>query len=103
MALSALLRGQLVVMLLGACACGGATSVPTMARLRIVATPSTARIELEEQFFAPARALDENPAVLEPGLHLVTIRAAGYFPHDLELQLPAGLTTVEVSLRPIPR
>jgi hypothetical protein len=32
----------------------------------------------------------------------MTIRAEDHFPHDVEIDLPAGETTVTVELRPIP-
>ena len=32
----------------------------------------------------------------------MTIQAEDHFPHDMELDLPAGETTITVELRPIP-
>jgi hypothetical protein len=32
----------------------------------------------------------------------MTVQAEDHFPHDMELSLPAGETTVTVELRPIP-
>jgi hypothetical protein len=33
----------------------------------------------------------------------LTITADGYFPHDLDLDLAPGTTTVRVALRPVPQ
>jgi hypothetical protein len=46
--------------------------------------------------------LDKKPARLTPGPKRVTVEAPGYFPHDLEIDLPAGTTTINIKLRPIP-
>jgi hypothetical protein len=32
----------------------------------------------------------------------MTVQADDHFPHDMELDLPPGLTTLEVELRPVP-
>jgi len=46
--------------------------------------------------------LAAEPKALIPGMHLMTVTADDYFPHDMELDLPPGTTTVEIELRPIP-
>ena len=74
----------------------------TPAQLLVVAEPETAQVEVDERFAGSARLLAVRPKELTPGVHRVTVRAPGYFPHDLELDLPPGETTITVSLRPIP-
>jgi len=49
-----------------------------------------------------ARVLQKQPAALTPGKHRITIEAPNYFPHDLELDLPVGVTSLEIKLRPVP-
>ena len=83
-------------------ACGGVTSPPTRAQLRIISVPDTARVDIDERFAGSGRLLSVRPKDLTPGAHRVSVSAPGYFPHDLELELPAGETTVNVSLRAIP-
>lgn len=83
-------------------ACGGVSTAPTRAQLRVIAEPDTARVDIDERFAGSGRLLSVRPKDLTPGSHRVSISAPGYFPHDLELELPAGETTVNVSLRPIP-
>ena len=85
-------------------ACGGAKPVPTQpATLRVVAEPATATVQVDERFVGAARVLDAHPAPLTAGKHRVTLEAPGYFPHDLEVTLAPGVTTVEVKLRAVPQ
>lgn len=84
-------------------ACGGAQKKrASPAALRTVVEPGTARVEVDERFVGAARVLDKRPVALAPGRRRVTIEAPGYFPHDLEVELKPGVTTLEVKLRPIP-
>ncbi len=89
----------LVALLAG---CGAAAPAREPAQLRVVAEPDNASVYVDDRFVATARRLSRRPEALRPGVHHVTIAAPGHFPHDLELDLPAGVTTVEISLRPIP-
>lgn len=72
------------------------------AELRIVAVPVSATVQVNERFVGAARVLDKRPAKLSPGKKRITIEAPGYFPHDLEVELPAGVTTINIKLRPVP-
>ena len=83
-------------------ACGGVSTAPTRAQLRVIAVPDTARVDIDERFAGSGRLLSVRPKDLAAGTHHVSVRAPGYFPHDLELELPPGETTVNVSLRAIP-
>ena len=85
-------------------ACGAAKPTPTKpAALRVVAEPPTATVQVDERFVGAARVLDVRPAPLGAGKHRVTVEAPGYFPHDLEVTLAPGVTTVEVKLRAVPK
>jgi hypothetical protein len=84
---------------LGAC---GAAVPRASAELRVVAEPASARVYINDRFVATGRILSRRPERLRTGVHHVTIQADGYFPHDVEVDLPEGLTTLEVGLRPIP-
>jgi len=75
---------------------------PQAAELAVVAEPENATVYVNERFAGTAQVLADRPEVLSPGVHFVTIRAPGYFPHDLRLELPPGRTTVRIRLRPIP-
>lgn len=72
------------------------------ARLKVVATPDNASVYVDGHYFGRAKVLAVEPKALVPGMHLMTIQADDHFPHDLELDLPPGITTVEIALRPIP-
>ncbi len=72
------------------------------ATLRVRVEPDSARVSIDDRYAARARALDATPRAVATGEHLITIEADGYFPHDLEVDLPPGETTVEVRLRAIP-
>jgi hypothetical protein len=78
------------------------TVMPRPAELRVIARPENARIYLDDRFVATARVLARRPETVRTGVHYMTVTADGYFPHDVELELPSGVTTVEISLRPVP-
>ncbi|MFN9813794.1 MAG: hypothetical protein ACK6CU_29635 [Deltaproteobacteria bacterium] len=82
--------------------CAGAPSPAGSAQVRFVLDPETARVYTDERFLGAARVLAVRPIQLRVGPRRFTITAEGYFPHDLEVELPAGLTTIRVRLRPIP-
>jgi hypothetical protein len=92
----------LLSVVLAACA---ATHKPKtrQAELRAVVEPSNALVQVDETFVGAARVLEKRPAQLSPGKHRVTVDAAGYFPHDVELDLAPGVTTLTLKLRAIPR
>jgi hypothetical protein len=87
-----------------ATACGGAQRArdEPAAELRVIAVPDSAIVEVNERFAGAARVLDKHPLRLKPGKKRVTIAAPGYFPHDLELDLPVGVTKLAIKLRPVP-
>jgi len=98
-------RGGLSVVLLAAlCACAG-THKPKgrPAELRAVVEPPTAIVQVDEKFVGSARVLEKRPAQLTPGKHRVTVEAPGFFPHDVQLELAPGVTTLQLKLRAIPR
>lgn len=72
------------------------------ASLRVISEQPTAEVIVEGRFIGLASRLAVRPAQLRPGMHHITIQAHGYFPHDLEQELPSGETVVRISLRPIP-
>ena len=55
-----------------------------------------------DRFVGSAHLLQKQPKALPTGVKYLTFKAPGYFPHDLQIKLPAGETTVNVKLRPIP-
>lgn len=84
-------------------ACGyGTMPRSEAAQLRVIAEPPEARIYVDERFVATGRALAQRPRAFEAGSHRLTIEAPGFFPHDLEVALKPGVTTLRVTLRPIP-
>ncbi len=84
-------------------ACGGAQHPREKpAQLRVLAVPATATVQVDERFVGAARVLAKQPATVSPGKHRVTVEAPNYFPHDIELDLPAGVTSLEIKLRPVP-
>lgn len=81
--------------------CGGAPR-PTPAGIKVVAQPADARVYVDDRFVASARVLAVRPHELPAGVHRITIEAPGFFPHDIETELPPGVSTIEISLRPVP-
>lgn len=72
------------------------------AALRVRAVPENARVVIDDDTVVAAAATAAQPVRLSVGRHLITVEADGYFPHDLEVDLPSGETAVDVSLRPLP-
>jgi hypothetical protein len=90
-----------LTLLLAGCA---ATQLPRSrpAELRTLVEPPTASVQIDERFVGAARVLAMRPASVKPGKHRLTVEAPGYFPHDAELELAPGVTTVNLKLRPVP-
>ncbi len=78
------------------------TVAPEPARLRIISTPPNASVYIDGHYFGRATVLAQEPKALAPGVHLMTVQAEDHFPHDMELELPRGVTAITVELRPIP-
>lgn len=83
-------------------ACAGAPQPAQTAEVRLMIEPATARVYTDERFVGGARVLATRAVSFRAGPRRLTITADGFFPHDLDLDLPPGTTTVRVSLRPIP-
>lgn len=101
-ALRRLLPWALGAALLAVAGCGGAPRPVETARVRFLIEPDTARVYADDRFVGAGRVLARRPASFRPGPRHFTITADGYFPHDVEVDLPEGLTTVRLRLRPVP-
>jgi hypothetical protein len=101
-AVSFRLRAGLLGLLVLAGACSVQLNRKPSASLRVVADPPEATVYVNEQFVGSAKVLDVRPKALSEGEHRVTVRAPGYFPHDLVVDLVPGVTTVRIALRPVP-
>lgn len=91
----------LLVLVAMGCAKQG-TVAPEPARLQVVAVPADASVYIDGHYFGRASVLSQEPKALAPGAHLMTVQADAYFPHDMELELPPGVTTLNIELRPVP-
>ncbi len=102
--LSALTRSSLLSLLLWtACAPPQSPAVPTIS-LRLRGTPPTATVIIDEEALGTLDFVGAHGVALPPGVHHVTVKAAGYFPSDREVNAEAGSPPVrlEVTLTPIP-
>lgn len=99
----ALLTAALALAIGGASVgCAGGPRVQPRAQVRFLVEPDTARIYTDERFVGSARVLAVRPAEFRAGPRRFSITAEGYFPHDVEVDLAPGTTTIELRLRPIP-
>ncbi len=97
------MRALVLMLALATMGCAKKDAVrPETARLKVLATPSSASVYVDGHYFGRARVLAVEPKRLVPGLHLMTVTADDHFPHDVKLDLPPGTTTVEIKLRPMP-
>ncbi len=98
----ALRLGLGLAVALGAVGCGGQAPVREQARVRFILEPANARVYIEDRFVGAGQVLRRRPESFPPGPRHFTVTAQGYFPHDVEVDLPSGLTTIRLSLRPVP-
>lgn len=96
------MRGFLLLVAIALAACGSTQHPRDTAELIVIVNPDSASVYVDDHFAATARVFAERPMSFAPGVRHITITADGYFPHDVEANLPAGSTTVRVSLRAIP-
>lgn|GEM_PF-2961544 len=97
------MRPWLLALALFASGCGGGRgAAPSTGSVRFVVTPETARVYTDDHFVGTARVLAERAEEFRAGPRRFTLTADGYFPHDLEVQVVPGTTTVEIRLRPVP-
>ncbi len=82
--------------------CGARQAARERAEVRFVVEPEEARIYVEDRFVGAAAVLNRRPERFAPGPRHFTVTARGYFPHDVEVDLPSGLTTIRLRLRPVP-
>lgn len=102
MARSAALVCAMLLASLSLASCVRPPPPPQLAKLRVLAEPETTTVYVDDRYIGSARVLAAKPRSLSPGIKLVTFKAPGYFPHDVRLDLPSGLTTVRMKLRKIP-
>lgn len=92
----------ILLVVLSACGASQHPSSERFAELRVIAVPENALVEVNERSVGSSRVLAKRPAKLKLGMKRITISAPGYFPHDLEVDLPEGETKIEIKLRPVP-
>lgn len=102
MARSAALAFAVLIASLSLASCVRPVPPPRLAKLRVLAEPETTTVYVDDRYVGSARVLAAKPRSLSPGVKLVTFKAPGYFPHDVRLDLPSGVTTVRMKLRKIP-
>ncbi len=90
-------------LMLAACGAAQHPRKEATAELRVTAVPENAVVEVNERSVGSARVLSKRPVKLKTGVKRISISAPGYFPHDLEVNLPAGETKIDVKLRAVPR
>jgi len=101
-ALRVAITALLAITAAASCSGGRAAAPAPVAYLRVVADPRSATVFENDQFLGSARLLAEQPKPLSPGVKYLTFKAPGYFPIELRLDVPPGLSTIKVTLRPIP-
>ena len=98
----AVVAGLALVVLGSVAGCAGGPRPAAQAQVRFVVTPDAARVYSDERFIGSARVLARRPASFRAGPRRFTLTAEGYFPHDLDVDLAPGETTIEIALRPTP-
>jgi hypothetical protein len=85
------------------CAPPGAAPGPTMS-LRLLGSPADATVIVDDQALGTLDFVAVHGVALPPGVHHLTVKAAGYFPWDHEVTAEAGapLLRLKVALTPLP-
>jgi PEGA domain len=80
-----------------------ASSQPTIS-LRMRGTPSGATVIIDEEALGTLDFVSAHGVALPPGVHHVTVKAAGYFPSDVAVDARPGTPPValEIALIPVP-
>ncbi len=88
---------------LAACQPAQSPKQPTVS-LRIKGTPASATVIIDEEALGTLDFVAAHGVALPPGVHHVTVKAAGYFPSDVAVDAKAGAGPValEVALIPVP-
>jgi len=86
-----------------ACAPPATAPGPTMS-LRLLGSPADATVIVDDQAIGTLDFVAAHGVALPPGVHHLTVKAAGYFPWDHEVIAQAGapLLRLEVALAPLP-
>lgn len=95
-----IVRAALALSLVSGCA--GAPVAREQASVRFLIEPPNARVYVEDRFVGAAALLRRRPESFPPGRRHFTVTADGHFPHDVQVDLPSGLTTIRLRLRPVP-
>lgn len=96
------LASVVVLLAVTAMGCAGAPRAREAAQVRFMIEPDTARVYADDRFVGAARVLARRPERFAPGPRHFTITAEDHFPHDVEVDLPSGVTTIRLRLRPVP-
>jgi hypothetical protein len=87
---------------LGGCMQAPPQAAPKVASLRVTAEPPETTVYESDHFLGTARLLAKQPKQLKPGVKYLSFKAPGYFPHDMQVDLAPGETSIKIKLRPIP-
>jgi hypothetical protein len=93
----------LVAALGGGCQPAQSAHQPTVS-FRIRGTPSSATVIIDEEALGTLDFVSAHGVALPPGVHHVTVKAAGYFPSDtaVDARLGSPPVALEVALVPVP-
>jgi hypothetical protein len=79
----------LLALLLAACI-GRTPMPPETVSLRLVGSPKTATVYIDDQPIGQLDFVQAHGVALPPGTHRITVQAPGYFPWDREVQAKAA-------------
>jgi hypothetical protein len=85
-------------------ACAPAPVAPRTVSLRMRGSPQDASVIIDEEDIGPLAVVQARGVALPPGVHHITVQAAGYFPWDKEVQAKEGDAPIhlDVTLLPVP-
>jgi PEGA domain-containing protein len=87
----------------GSCRPAETARAPTMS-LRLQGSPADATVIVDDDALGTLDFVAAHGVALPPGVHHLTVKAAGYFPWDREITAQAGAPPLklEVALTPVP-
>ncbi|MCL2723703.1 MAG: PEGA domain-containing protein [Polyangiaceae bacterium] len=98
-----LMTAFVIVVGASAVACGPPAAVPTVS-MRMTGSPPHASVTIDDEFVGVLAVVAARGVALSPGVHHITVLAAGYFPWDKTVKANEGgaMVRLDVHLVPIP-
>ena len=91
-------HAALLAIALAAC---GSPSAKTVS-MRVAGSPPNASVTVDDQFVGTLEVVSTRGVALPPGVHHISVEAAGFLPWDKVVEAREGATPVRLEVRLVP-